>query len=102
MTAKAICRVGDQVTGTCNAHTTPRTFIGTWVTGSSIGTVDGLGIIREGDTGITDCNHHFVATEGSSIFKENGIAIHRVGDAVIVTEGGEGVSITGSGTSMSI
>ena len=101
MTAKAVCRVGDQCTGTCTATAPghPRTFTGTWTSGSGVSTADGLGLIRVGDTGVTDCSppHHIVASGGGS-GSSGGQALHRVGDAVTVTEGGTGVSSTGSPT----
>lgn len=101
-TLKAICRIGDHCTGTCtaNAPNHPRTFTGTWQTGSTIVTADGIGIVRVGDTGITDCSppHHIVATGGSSVGGTLGEQFHRVGDAVTVTEGGSGVSSIGSST----
>lgn len=93
-----ICRVNDLITGTCTANATghPRTFTGHWVSGSTVVTADGIGVIRVGDPGITDCGHHIVATVGSTILKADGIGVVRVGDAVIVTEGGTGVTTTGS------
>ena len=101
-TLKQVCRIGDHCTGTCtaNAPNHPRTFTGTWQTGSGIVTADGIGIVRVGDTGITDCSppHHIVATGGSGVGGTLGVAYHRVGDAVTVTEGGTGVSSTGSPT----
>jgi hypothetical protein len=102
---KPICRVGDHCTGTCtaNAPNHPRTFLGTWTQGSDIVTADGIGIIRVGDTGVTDCNppHHIRAETGSGAGSTEGAAFHRVGDQVIVIEGGTGVSSTGSPTSTS-
>ena len=109
MTAKAVCRIGDHATGTCTASAPghPRAFIGTWQTGSSTVTADGIGIVRVGDTGITDCPgadggpHHIQAT-GGGVSGANGEALHRVGDAVEVIEGGTGVSSTGSPTVTSL
>lgn len=104
MTLRPVCRVGDHATGTCRAidgidH--PRQFLGTWVQGSGNVTADGIDVIREGDTGITDCNppHHMVATGHGGEGQANGKYLHRVGDAVVITDpgGGEGVSTTGSG-----
>ena len=93
-----VCRIGDLVTGTCqaNAQGHPRQFTGTWVTGSTDVTCDNVGVVKVGDQGITDCNHHFVAVEGSSTVSSGGINIVVVGDAVTVIEGGFGVTITGS------
>ncbi|MNK27663.1 hypothetical protein D3C87_460250 [compost metagenome] len=95
---KGVARVGDTVTGTCRASASghPRTFTGTWQTGSGFCTVNGIQIVRVGDTGTTDCGHHFVATTGSSISSADGLAIHRVDDEVTVVEGGEGTTVTGS------
>ena len=109
MTAKAVVRVGDHCTGTCTASAPghPRAFTGTWQTGSSNVTADGLGIVRVGDTGITDCSvadggpHHIKAT-GGGVSGANGESLHRVGDAVQVIEGGSGTSSTGSPTVTSL
>lgn len=98
MAQQPICRIGDTVTGTCNANAPghPRTFTGTWQTGSTVVKIDGLGVVRVGDSGTTDCNHNFTATTGSTVADDNGIKLHRVGDTVTVTEGGSGTSQTGS------
>lgn len=105
MATKPICRVGDTVQGTCRVNSSghPRTFTGTWQTGSSIVKCDGIPVVRVDDTGITDCGHTFKAIEGSatSVDKSNDRALHRVGDAVQVIGGGEGVSVTGSPSSSS-
>jgi hypothetical protein len=98
MAEKAICRVGDHCTGTCTVATTghPRAFTGTWQTGSTVCSADGIGIVRVGDTGITDCGHTIHASGGSTIGTADGIAIHRVGDPVTIVGGGTGTSTTGS------
>lgn len=100
--AMGVARVNDIVNGTCKvtAPNHPREFTGVWQAGSDICSADGLGIIRVGDIGITDCNHHFVAVSGSDVSTADGLAIHRVGDAVTIQEsgGGEGITITGSDT----
>ena len=96
MTARAIARIGDQATGTCLAHTSPRQFTATITTGSDIVTCDGIGVARVGDTGTTDCGHTIQITEGSTLTTVLGIGVARVGDAVIVVEGGSGVITTGS------
>ena len=96
MTARAIARIGDQVTGVCLAHNSPRQFTATISTGSSIVTCDGLGVARVGDTGITDCGHTIQIIEGSTLASVLGVAIARAGDAVTVIEGGSGVITTGS------
>jgi uncharacterized Zn-binding protein involved in type VI secretion len=97
MTA-GICRIGDQITGTCEANAPghPRQFVGTWKTGSSNILIDGIGAIRNGDTGLTDCNHHIFANGGSSTYSANGVPIMCVGDTVGIVEGGFGVTTTGS------
>jgi uncharacterized Zn-binding protein involved in type VI secretion len=61
-------------------------------------TADGIGIIRVGDTGVTDCNHTIIAVSGSDVFDDRGAAVIRVGDIVQVVEGGYGVTTTGSDT----
>lgn len=98
--AVGVARVGDIVHGTCkaNAPNHPRDFTGTWLTGSDTCTADNLGIVRVGDVGVTDCDHHFTAISGSDICTADGLGVHRVGDAVSVTEGGEGTTSTGSDT----
>ncbi len=92
-----VCRVGDQVTGWCTApgHA-PRNFVGTWTDGSPDVSADGLRVIRQGDPGLTDCNHVFVASAGSVGVTVDGVPLQRVGDAVVVVEGGYGTSITGA------
>lgn len=98
MTLRAIMRVGDIVEGTCYAHDSPRPFTGVFTNGSGIGTADGLAIIRVGDTGDTDCGHHFRAVTGASNSTCDGIPIHRVGDTGVVIEDERGTftSIQGS------
>jgi len=93
-----ICRVTDQVTGVCEADAPghPRAFVGTWNTGSIDCTANGLGLIRQGDTGTTDCGHPFIANGGSIDVVSNGLLIQRVGDPVTLPLGGYGNSITGS------
>jgi hypothetical protein len=100
---KAICRIGDTVTGTCQvpAGGHPRPFTGTWQVGSGIVKCDGIGVVREDDTGLTDCGHTFKALGGVSTLTAEGKKIQRVGDAVEVIGGGTGTSTTGSGTSSS-
>lgn len=94
--SKGICRVGDTVTGTCRAGHT-RAFTGTWQAGSGTVSCDGLAVVRENDTGLTNCGHTFKAVGGVSTLTADGLKVQRVGDAVIVIGGGEGVSTTGSG-----
>lgn len=96
---KGVCRVGDQITGVCNAsvHNGSRNFVGTWTTGSSVVSSEGLGVVRVGDLGITDCGHTIRAIQGSSIVTADGIGVVRVGDQVEVIEGGYGTTTTGSG-----
>ncbi len=101
--SKAICRVGDTVTGTCRVSASghPRSFTGTWNTGSNIVICDGIGVVRQDDTGTTDCGHTFKADGGVSFLTSESRTIQRVGDTVTVIGGGEGVSVTGSGSSSS-
>lgn len=93
-----ICRVGDIVIGRCRASASghPRDFTGTWTTGAADVTANGLGTIRVGDIGITDCNHTFQAVAGSTEVTADGLGVVRVGDPVIVIQGGEGIAISGS------
>jgi uncharacterized Zn-binding protein involved in type VI secretion len=92
----AVCRIGDIVTGTCNNHTHPRSYTGTWDAGSTDVYANGISLIRKGDTGTTDCGHTFVADGGSTAVDSDGLQLQRVGDTVTVIGGGDGISITGS------
>lgn len=91
-----VCRVGDQVIGTCFAHENPVAFVGVWAGGSNVVTADGLGVVRVGDTGTTNCGHTIMATSGSAPVTADGIPVVRVGDTVIVTQGGTGIIVAGS------
>jgi uncharacterized Zn-binding protein involved in type VI secretion len=93
-----VCRVGDTVIGRCEASASghPRDFTGVWVTGAGNVDSNGISVVREGDTGITDCGHIFVAAHGSDNVTSNGLSVQRVGDPVIVQEGGTGISVTGA------
>lgn len=95
--ANEVCTVGDLVVGTCQAKAPghPRSFIGTWMTGSATQTVDGKEVVREGDIGVTDCGHTLQAVSSSSTGSSLEENLHRVGDVAIVLEGGIGVSVTG-------
>ena len=95
--ANEVCTVGDLVVGTCQAKAPghPRSFIGTWMTGSATLTVDGKDVVREGDIGVTDCGHTLQAVSSSSTGSSLEENLHRVGDVAIVLEGGIGVSVTG-------
>ena len=99
----AICRVGDLVTGTCQASAPghPRAFTGHWVVGSPKVTANGIGVIRTGDTGITDCGHTIIATVGSTLVSSDGIGVVRVGDPVGIVQGGFGTAITGANNTTS-
>jgi uncharacterized Zn-binding protein involved in type VI secretion len=102
MSAKGIARVGDQVEGICPNHVDEEDaaisldFTGTWLTGSTIVTLDGLGVVRIGDTGLASCGHTFTASEGSSINTADGLGIHRLGDAVSILGANVGTTISGS------
>lgn len=95
--ANEVCTVGDLVVGKCEAKAPghPRSFIGTWMTGSATLTVDGKEVVREGDIGVTDCGHTLQAVSSSSTGSSLEENLHRVGDVAIVLEGGIGVSVTG-------
>lgn len=94
----AVARVGDVVSGYCDGpgHPKQREFTGVWITGSSTGGSEDEQIVCVGDLGVTDCDHHFVATSGSDIFSIDSAAVHRVGDVVEVVEGGNGTTVSGS------
>jgi uncharacterized Zn-binding protein involved in type VI secretion len=93
-----IARTGDIVIGYCNGqgHDARREFVGVWNNGSDRASLDGADIVRQGDTGQTDCGHTFLAAEGSAELSADGMPVHRVGDTVIVIEGGVGVTQSGS------
>lgn len=94
---KSVCRTGDTVAGVCFNHDDPQPFTGIWGPGSLNVTANGIGIIRQGDTGNTDCGHIFVADGGGDMnITANGLLLQRVGDTVTVIGGGFGTSITGS------
>jgi hypothetical protein len=93
--AAGVCRTGDSFAGTCNAHPSPTAFTGVW--GSSFIlflTGEGLSIIRVGDQAPTSCGHTAQAAGGSTYIA--GTQLHRVGDAIIVIQGGTGASTSGS------
>lgn len=92
-----LCTVGDLVVGRCEAKAPghPRSFIGTWMTGSPTQTINGSDVVREGDIGVTDCGHTLQAVSSSSTGSSLEENLHRVGDIAIVLEGGVGVSVTG-------
>lgn len=92
-----IARVGDTASGVCTAHSNPRSWTGTFTSGSGGFTVNGAQAVAVGDTGLTDCGHHFQVTTGSPILTGvNGKIIARSGDAVTVLEGGYGTIGSGS------
>lgn len=98
-----LARIGDIVTGYCNGpgHPSGREFVGTWSTGSSVVTADGIGVVRVGDVGTTDCGHTFVAITGSPLSNVDDISVHRVGDVVATEGGGVGTTVTGSNVTTS-
>lgn len=104
MSSKEVCRVGDTVTGTCKVSASghPRSFTGTWTTGSSHVTVLGIGLVRKSDTGTTDCGHTFSGNTSNNVSGEGGVAFMRVGDATVGPNGGTGVCTTGSGSVTSL
>lgn len=97
---QGVCRVGDAVTGICQASAPghPRNFSGVWTEGSDIITADDIGVVRIGDCGITDCGHVFMAVEGSDVITADDIGVVREGDVVLVLQGGTGVAAEGSDT----
>lgn len=64
-------------------------------------TVDGQQAAVIDDTGTTSCGHHFKITGASSILTGMGKRVARVGDAVVVIEGGNGTITSGSPTTTS-
>ena len=92
---KAIVRVGDQITGTCNAHNHPINVTGVWTQGSGISDTEGKAMIRVSDIGEASCGHTFFGVSGSSVFFSEDKAIMRVGDPVNI-QGGNGICVSGS------
>lgn len=106
MTAKAVARVGDTVVGICR-HSSHNGIdypfsAGRWTQGSSIVTANGIGIVRQGDSGITECNHTFVAQTTSTAVGTESLPLHRVGDSVTSGFGTTGTTTTGSPTVTSL
>ena len=97
-TESPVCRIGDHITGTCEASGSdhPRDFIGVWTTGSDYVTADGIPVVRVGDFGVTDCGHTIQAATGSDYVTADNIPVVRVNDLTIIIEGGHGVAVTGS------
>ena len=96
---QGIVRVGDQISGTCNAHSPSESVTGTWDVGSGISICEGRGMIRTGDTGTASCGHSFYGVSGSSKMISEGRSVMRVSDPVNI-QGGSGVCTTGSGISV--
>ena len=98
--AQSVVRIGDTAVGYCSGpgHPPNRAFTGVWTAGSSTVLADGIGVVRAGDHGVTDCSHTMIASNGSSISTADGLAVHRVGDVLIIAENGVGVSTSGSPT----
>jgi uncharacterized Zn-binding protein involved in type VI secretion len=102
MAYQRIARIGDSASGTCTAHSHTRAWTGVFTTATGGFTVDGVQVISQGDTGITDCGHTFRFDAGDSILTGvGGRQIAREGDPVIVVEGGSGVITSGSDTAVS-
>lgn len=86
----AVCRVGDTISGTCSIDG-PTT--GVWPSNTHFVTDQGVKVILVGDTGVAACGHTFTASTGSAIAKVNGVAIHRIGDSIVLSSGGTGISV---------
>ena len=96
MAQMGLARIGDTLTGTCTAHSSPRVWHGVFSVGTAGFTADGLDVVAVGDTGNTDCGHHFRVTTGSAVLTGSGKVVTRHGDSVIVIEGGTGTITSGS------
>lgn len=99
----AVARVGDTFVGYCNGpgHIANRECVGVWNTGSPTTSADGSPVVRNGDTGVTDCGHVVIAVSNSAIASADGVGLHRVGDTGLTEGGGVVVTVTGSPTTFS-
>ena len=97
---QAVCRNGDIGIGICPAHSTPQSYVTTFVSSNPSITVDGIPVITVGDMGICTCGHPTIAIGGSSAGSTNGKGFHRVGDPG--TNPGHYTAVTGSPTTDSI
>jgi uncharacterized Zn-binding protein involved in type VI secretion len=94
MTLRAVARVGDSCTLSCQVH---GTVSGPFFEGVGNATADGLNIVLVGHRGTASCGHTYRATSGSTIASINGIPLVRVGDPVqFIDVSGTGVVVTGS------
>lgn len=98
----AVCRSGDQTTGTCDLGLPccPHSRTGTNAEVSPDVFANGLGVHRLGDTGPTNCPHGgtFKTVAGSSSVFVNGRPVIRVGDGTVCMSCGQGGTHTsGSG-----
>lgn len=92
-----VARIGDQGQGICYAHSSPRPFTTTFVSGDETVNLNEKQMCTIGTLGVTSCGHRTMATTGSStVFGTDGKAVHRVGDTGIVIEGGTYVVVSGS------
>lgn len=102
MAQQALVRLGDTAQGTCLAHSSPRPWTGVFTTATGGFFVEGVPAVAVGDSGVTDCGHTFILTTSSSILRgAEGRQIGRVGDAVTLPSGGDGVIITGANNAFS-
>lgn len=80
MAQQKIARVGDIGIGVCPNHGSPLIYTTTFTTGEPTALIDGKIACTVGSFGNSTCGHQTTALTGSSIYKANGKAAHRVGD----------------------
>lgn len=82
MAGPAAARKGDTFRGVCNVCYGKPTVTGLISTGSPKLFFDKKAAARVTDTGVGSCGHTTTIVSGSSIYKADGHALARVGDAV--------------------
>jgi uncharacterized Zn-binding protein involved in type VI secretion len=75
-----VARIGDIGIGVCPNHGSPQIYTTTFNTGSAVLTADGKPVCTVGCFGTSTCGHQTTALTGSTIYKSNGLGIHRIGD----------------------
>jgi hypothetical protein len=85
-----VARLGDSASGTCTAHSGSRAWTGHIDTVSSNFDVDGVRAALLNDTGNCSCGHRFRINSASPVLSNNGVAVARNGDQVVMIAGGTG------------
>jgi hypothetical protein len=95
-----VCTIGDVMTGTCSVHgAVTGTWTTTYVPSTYILTDSGRQVILSDPTyrGLCSCGHYFTPTSGtgSAVLTSGGVKVHMIGDALTLSGGGTGTSISG-------